>query len=108
MPQTTSTQYFFIMPYSSMNSYHTGLGVRTFGTDTITRQAKPSWVVAKKDYPTSQPVTRAPVDAIWAPLMSRVSRSWLEWTSRWPAIRYGIARQLCRNTSQMTEFGSGQ
>ena len=52
------------MPYSSMNSYHTGLGVRTFGTDTITRQAKPSWVVAKKDYPTSQQVTRAPVDAV--------------------------------------------
>src|SRR6201992_298516 len=44
MPQTTSIQYFFNMPYSSMNSYHTGLGVRTFGTDTITRQAKPSWV----------------------------------------------------------------
>src|ERR1700753_3453901 len=37
MPQTTSTQYFFGMPYSSLNSYHTGLGVRTFGTDTITR-----------------------------------------------------------------------
>src|ERR1700753_4224447 len=42
----------------------TGLGVCTFGTDTITRQAKPSWVVAKKDYPTSQQVTHAPVDAV--------------------------------------------
>ena len=64
MPQTTSTQYFFNMPYSSTNSYHTGLGVHTFGTDTITRPDKPSWVVAKKEYPTSQEVTRAPVDAV--------------------------------------------
>src|ERR1700753_1922605 len=57
MPQTTSTQCFFNMPYSSVNSYHTGLGVRTFGTDTITRQAKPSWVSTKTDYPSSQQVT---------------------------------------------------
>ena len=64
MPQTTSTQYFFGMPYSSQNSYHTGLGVRTFGTDTITRLVKPSWVVTKTDYHTSQQVTRAPVDAV--------------------------------------------
>ena len=64
MPQTSSTSYFFGMPYSSTNSYHTGLGVCTFGTDTITRQAKPSWVVAKADYPMSQQVTRAPVDVV--------------------------------------------
>ena len=64
MPQTTSTSYFFNMPYSSVNSYHTGLGVHTFGTDTITRQAKPSWVVARKEYHMSQEVTRVPVDAV--------------------------------------------
>ena len=51
------------MPYSSTNSYHTGLGICTFGTDTITCQAKPSWVSGKEGYPTSQEVTCAPVDA---------------------------------------------
>ena len=106
MPQTTSTQYFFNMPYSSMNSYHTGLGIRTFGTDTITRQAKPSWVVTKKDYPTSQQVTRAPVDAVWAPLMSRVFRSWLVLITKIPMIRCGTARPRYQNTSQTIGSGS--
>src|ERR1700753_3537803 len=76
-PPCTPTKSFSTMPYTSMNSYHTGLGLRTFGTHTITRQAKPSWVVAKKDYPTSQQVTHAPVDAVCAPLMCRVFRSCL-------------------------------
>src|ERR1700753_767577 len=106
MPQTTSTQYFFNMPYSSMNSYHTGLGIRTFGTDTITRQAKPSWVVTKTDYPTSQQVTCAPVDAV-EHHGCRVFRSCLVLTTKIQMIRCGTARPWYQNTSQTIRSGSG-